>query len=455
MPKKKNALEAINDAVEVAGEERRRLAETIVRETMEQAPDEPGELTVDTASRLLHELRVHQIELEMQNNELRRSQQGLEKSRTLFFELYNLAPVGYVTLNEKGMIVGANFTFAAMVDATMSTILAKPFSQFVCHDDQDIYYCWEKNLRKKNAPHTCELRLEKKDGTQFWIHMVANLTRDADGKVVIRVVVSDISELKKTEHELAAANRTIEETSKAKSVFLANMSHELRTPLNTIIGFSEVLQDELFGPLNAKQMTFVENILNSGRHLLSLINDILDISKVEAQKMTLELDRINLADICKGTVAAFSEKARKKEVTLSYSFEPTLVDVPIVADGRKIKQILYNLVDNGIKFNHSQGSVSISVQKDSDIAIPAGLKIIVEDTGIGIADEDQEKLFLPFSQLAQSYYDRQTEGTGLGLALTKHLVELHGGRILLQSDPGQGSRFTILLPLNRHEPGNG
>jgi len=267
-------------------------------------------------------------------------------------------------------------------------------------------------------------------------------------------VVSDISDLKKTEHELAAANRTIEETSKAKSIFLANMSHELRTPLNTIIGFSEVLQDELFGPLNAKQMTFVENILNSGRHLLSLINDILDISKVEAQKMTLELDRINLADICKGTVAAFSEKARKKEVTLSYSFDPKLVDAPIVADGRKIKQILYNLVDNGIKFNHPQGSVSISVQKDSDLSIPAVLKIVVEDTGIGIAGEDQAKLFLPFSQLAQSYYDRQTEGTGLGLALTKHLVELHGGRIILQSEPGQGSRFTIVLPLTRDESSN-
>jgi signal transduction histidine kinase len=260
-------------------------------------------------------------------------------------------------------------------------------------------------------------------------------------------VVNDITDSKQAECELAAANLRIEETSKAKSIFLANMSHELRTPLNTIIGFSEVLQDKLFGPLNEKQLTFVENILHSGRHLLSLINDILDISKVEAKKMELEVDQINIADICKGTVAAFSEKARKLQVELSCAIDSNMDGVSVVADGRKIKQILYNLVDNGIKFNRPQGSVTITVQKVSNGLKSSRMSIVVEDTGIGINEEDKGKLFLPFSQLAQSYYDRQTEGTGLGLALTKHLVELHGGAITIQSDPGKGCRFTVVLPM--------
>jgi PAS domain S-box-containing protein len=452
MSQKNIRHEGSSDIAEISGEERRRQAESAATKSTTQTPAELGELATPEASRLLHELRVHQIELEMQNNELRYSQQELEISRALYFELYNLAPIGYLTLNQVGMIVGANFTFAAMMDVTLDMILDKPFTQFVFYDDQDIYYHWEKQLREKTELHTCELRLTKKDGTQFWIRLVANLSRDDKGNKVTRVVVSDISESKKAEHELAAANLTIKETSNAKSIFLANMSHELRTPLNTIIGFSEVMQDELFGPLTGKQKTFVENILNSGRHLLSLINDILDISKVEAQKMELELDHINLADICKGTVAAFSEKARKSEVTLSCLLDPNMQGVSVVADGRKIKQVLYNLVDNGIKFNHPQGAVSISVQKIGEIPDQSALQIVVEDTGIGIANDDQAKLFLPFSQLSQSYYDRQTEGTGLGLALTKHLVELHGGTIVLQSNPGKGSQFTVVLPLDQSKP---
>jgi signal transduction histidine kinase len=227
----------------------------------------------------------------------------------------------------------------------------------------------------------------------------------------------------------------------------------LRTPLNSIIGFSEVLQDKLFGPLNEKQETFIENIAISGRHLLSLINDILDISKVEAKKMDLELSMISLVELCKGTLAAFSEKARKHEISLSIVNGSDMEDVSIVADGRKIKQILYNLVDNGIKFNRPNGSVKISVENASDILKKPAVQIAVEDTGIGISEEDREKLFLPFSQLDQSYYDRQTEGTGLGLALTKHLVELHGGKITLQSEPGSGSRFIVLLPIIQDKQG--
>lgn len=428
----------------------RQQAEELARETSTTDAKKMGQVFPDSAA-LLHELRVHQIELEMQNEELRRSQQGLEASRTRYFELYNLAPVGYLTISEAGLVVGVNLTFATLVGVSIKTLIKQPISQYVFREDQDTYYFWRKQLFATDELQACELRMVKKDGTPFWVRIVANLAPDAEGTMGIRAVVSDISEPKRIEVELATANLKIEEASKAKSNFLANMSHELRTPLNTIIGFSEVLQDKLFGPLNEKQETFLLNIENSGRHLLSLINDILDISKVEASKMDLTLNQINLEELCQGTIAAFSEKARKQQIEVNCMIDSSMDGVPVVADSRKIKQILYNLIDNGIKFNRPNGSVAIQVQKVSDSIKPAAMQITVEDTGIGIADEDQPKLFLPFSQLTQSYYDKQTEGTGLGLALTKHLIELHGGTIALRSKPGQGCCFTVLLPLDQEK----
>jgi len=425
----------------------RRRAEEIAKGNEMQAALQLPDFPLEDAASILHELRVHQIELEMQNEELLRSHQELEASRARYFELYNFAPVGYLTIGDKGIISKANLAFATLLAIPLKTLVKHPFTQFVFREDQDVYYFWRKTLMETAEPQVCELRLQQSDGSPIWVRLVANLAKDQQGATEIRSAVSDITEPKKIQEELAIANRKIEEASKAKTVFLANMSHELRTPLNSIIGFSEVLQDKLFGPLNEKQTVFIANILNSGRHLLSLINDILDISKVEASKMELELARINLTELCQGTVAMFSEKARKQQIKLSYAVDASMDNVIVIADGRKIKQILYNLVDNGIKFNLPQGFVAITVQKVSETIAPMAVQIVVEDGGIGIADEDQAKLFLPFSQLAQSYYDKQTEGTGLGLALTKHLVELHGGTITLQGEFGQGCRFIVLLPL--------
>ena len=431
------------------GDELRKLAEIINRENVSNPLEKPVKLSVMETRRLLHELRVHQIELEMQNEELQRVQQGLEASRARYFELYNFAPVGYFTINQRGLMVGVNLTFATLVDMAAGDLSKRSFSQFVFSEDQDRCYLWRKLLFETKTPQVCELRLVKHNGNQCWIRLVANLAQDMEGEPLAFVVANDIDEAKRIEVELASANRKIEETSQAKSNFLANMSHELRTPLNTIIGFSEVMQDQLFGPLNAKQESFVANILHSGRHLLSLINDILDISKVEASKMELTMSDINLEELCQGTLAAFSEKARRHQVELTYVIDPGMEGFSLLADGRKLKQILYNLVDNGIKFNRPKGFVSIKVQKNSAGAKPTAVQIVVEDTGIGIADEDLPKLFLPFSQLTQSYYEKQTDGTGLGLALTKHLVELHGGTIVLRSEVGKGCQFTILLPISQ------
>jgi PAS domain S-box-containing protein len=433
------------------GEPLRLRAEKVDQGNNMQTMEQAQAFHVEDAERMLHELRVHQIELEMQNDELRRSHQDLEDSRVRYRELYDLAPVGYFTISEKGLITNRNLAFATLLGDTAKTLKNRPFAPLVFHEDQDAFYFWQKKIYETELSQVCELRMIKKSGLKIWVRLVANLAKNADGTMELRVALSDISEPKRISLELAEANRKIEDASRAKSVFLANMSHELRTPLNSIIGFSEVLKDKLFGPINAKQAVFVDNILNSGRHLLCLINDILDISKVEASKMVLDVGGINMEELCQGTVAMFSEKAREKQVMVSYLIDSSMKGVAVAADGRKVKQILYNLVDNAIKFNRSQGFVTIRVLMTAESLSTPLMKIVVEDNGVGIAEEDKDKLFLPFSQLAQSYFNKQTEGTGLGLALTKRLVELHGGTITLCSEFGKGSRFIILLPISQKE----
>jgi CheY-like chemotaxis protein len=218
------------------------------------------------------------------------------------------------------------------------------------------------------------------------------------------------------------------------------MSHELRTPLNSVIGFSEVLQDQMFGQINEKQQEYVANILTSGRHLLSLINDILDLSKVESGKMELLLTEFSLREAVDSSLMMLREKALKGGITVCMNLAPE-ADVNIVADERKLKQILFNLVSNAVKFTPESGTIDLTAARDGEF-----IEITVADSGIGIKAEDIPKLFQPFTQL-ESVYTKTIEGTGLGLALNRQLVELHGGRIWVESHIGTGSRFSFTIPL--------
>jgi signal transduction histidine kinase/CheY-like chemotaxis protein len=251
-------------------------------------------------------------------------------------------------------------------------------------------------------------------------------------------------ELQAQQEEIENSNQKLNEVSRSKSDFLANMSHELRTPLNSVIGFSEVLQDQIFGPLNDKQQEYVNNILTSGRHQLALINDILDISKVESGKMELDLTTFSLRETLDSSLTMLKEKALKSNVLLSMELAPE-ADISIVADQRKLKQIIFNLISNAIKFTLEGGSVNVSALRDG-----AFIEFTVADNGIGIRPEDIHKLFKPFTQL-ESVYTKEFEGTGLGLALNRQLVELHGGRIWVDSEFEKGSRFSFTIPLEQTE----
>jgi signal transduction histidine kinase len=239
--------------------------------------------------------------------------------------------------------------------------------------------------------------------------------------------------------EIEEKSRQIEAANRHKSEFLANMSHELRTPLNAIIGFSEVLGEKYFGELNEKQGEYVDDILSSGRHLLSLINEILDLSKVEAGRMELELATFDLPLAIENARTFVRERATKHGINLDVTVDDRLGD--FMGDERKIKQILLNLLSNAVKFTPEGGRIGIDAKQ-----IDGSVQISVSDTGIGIAPEDQARIFEEFRQVS-SDYAHKGEGTGLGLTLAKKFVELHGGKIWVESEVGKGSKFTFTLPL--------
>jgi two-component system CheB/CheR fusion protein len=266
-------------------------------------------------------------------------------------------------------------------------------------------------------------------------------------KRIILLAIEDITErreietgLEKAHEELKALAAELKRTARVKSEFLANMSHELRTPLNSINGFSEVLFDETFGPLNAKQKQYVNNVLTSGKHLLLLINQILDMAKVEAGKMKLTLSAISMKTLLNDISMLVADMVSKKKIEMLLEITPDLPDIE--ADELKVKEIIYNLVSNAVKFTPEGGKIGMRAKK-----IDSEIEVVVWDTGVGIAAENMGKIFEGFFRV-DTPYSRVTEGTGLGLPLSKKLVELHGGNFAVESEGlGKGTLVRFTLPI--------
>ncbi len=249
------------------------------------------------------------------------------------------------------------------------------------------------------------------------------------------------SNLNRMNDELGHLYEALETASRHKSEFLATMSHELRTPLNAIIGFSQVLKEQMYGQLNAKQADYVADVLSSGQHLLNLINDILDLAKVEAGRMELQPGTFALPELLENAASMVRERAVRQGINVAVVTNPSVGLME--GDERKVKQILFNLLSNAVKFTPGGGQVTLAAS-----AANGQVEISVRDTGVGIRVEDQERIFEEFYQVGAS---RTQEGTGLGLALTRRLVELHHGRLSVESEPGVGSTFTVTLPLHQTE----
>lgn len=301
-----------------------------------------------------------------------------------------------------------------------------------------------------------EGKMVRPDGSEVWFYVQAVAETNSDGAVIGYIgTLTDITAHKQAEEKLQQVNERLTLTNaelyratRLKDEFLANMSHELRTPLNAILGMSQGLQDEIMGALNDSQKAAIDSIERSGQHLLALINDILDLAKVESGKLELQLAPVAIAYICKSSLSFVQQQAISKNIQLSIEAPSDLAD--IVVDELRIRQVLINLLSNAVKFTPNGGSVKLTVrQEQSDNKILLCFSVI--DTGIGIAQENISKLFQPFTQI-DSRLNRLHPGTGLGLSLVRRLVQLHQGSIAVTSELGVGSCFTVYLPYRVIEP---
>jgi PAS domain S-box-containing protein len=423
----------------------RKRAEVVLQAATHVVPDSAGALSASDLRHLLHELQVHQVELEMQNDELRATQVKLDATRARYFDLYDLAPVGYCTVNARGAILEANLEAATQLGETRSGLLHKTIQQFIATAKQDVYYLFRHNLLNCSTLQSCELEMVKSDGTPFWAVLAASVSKDAQNKPVFRLMMRDVSErhvadelLQAKNQELVLAQRIAEKANQAKSEFLNNMSHELRSPLNTILGFAQLLEGDT-PALTASQRANVDHIQQAGWYLLDLIDEILGLAYAESGALQLTLVPVALHDVFKECQTMFDLQAFERGIRMQWA--GIAVSVVLHADRARLKQVLVNLLSNAIKYNHERGSVDVRCTKVG----PQRLRVCVRDTGPGLSGEQLAQLFQPFNRL-----DKQpnvNDGTGIGLAICKRLVALMGGTMGADSTLGVGSLFWIELNL--------
>ena len=371
-----------------------------------------------------------------------------------------------MTTDPRGIITDINKQTEALTGCTRDELIGAPFKNYFT--DPARAEAGINRVLNEGKVTNYELTARARDGTLTVVSYNATTFHDRDRRLQgVFASARDVTELKRFEHALQQKNAELEDASRMKSEFLANMSHELRTPLNAIMGFSEVMRDGLIGGMTEQQRGLMGSIFDSGEHLLALINDILDLSKVEAGKMTLDLEPVPLSSLFANSLSINKEKAAARRIVLTLDAADDLGSIR--ADGRKVKQILYNLLSNAVKFTQEGGRVALralrvpraTVGQESGFGtircFPLAangfedfVQISVIDNGLGISPEGLSHLFEPFSQI-ESGLARRFEGTGLGLALVKVLAELHGGTLAVESVAGKGSCFTVWLPLRTPE----
>ncbi|MDP2134889.1 MAG: ATP-binding protein [Sulfuritalea sp.] len=427
--------------------------------------------------RLLHELQVHQIELEMQNESLHQAHIALEKSHDRYFDLYQLAPVGYLTLTAAGQIAEVNLAGAALLKIERSKLLQRRFVSLVVATEQYHRLCLANSANIDGAGYRANLTLQRGDGTVFHAQLEcarSSPMSDASPEVgagasAMRIAMSDITDrtrmeeevrrlnaeleqrirtrtadLESANHALTLAKTQAEAANAAKSAFLANMSHEIRTPMNGILGMTHILQRGDPTPVQARQL---ETISVSAKHLLGVLNNILDLSKIEAGQLTLDSEPLTLDSILANVASILSETARAKGIHLRV--EAGHLPHKLVGDPRRLQQALLNYASNALKFTHD-GSVTLRTITLEESVASVQVRFEVQDTGIGIPPAAMSRIFGAFEQ-ADNSTTRKYGGTGLGLAIARRLAEMMGGSVGVESKVGVGSLFWFVVRLKRGE----
>jgi PAS domain S-box-containing protein len=440
-------------------DELRRIAEARLEARSRASPDHSGPQDLQ---RLLHELQVHQIELEMQNNELYQSRGEVETALTNYTELYDFAPVGYLTLTPDGLIAKINLTGATLLGVARQNLMQKKFTSFVIPAEMSRWSEHLLRMERNEEASSVEFALQRSDGTSFYAQLDCSPTSisidtalDLSPQNVpqeVRFTLTDISARRQAEAERERLNRIVqdknaeleiakfvaEKANLAKSDFLSNMSHELRTPLSAILGFAQLMEIGSPAPTPSQQRS-IEQILKAGWYLLELINEILDLAVIESGKLILSLEPVALAEVlceCQVMIEPLAEK-----YGIGVTFPPTECGFLVNADRTRVKQVVINLLSNAIKYNTEGGSVHVACALNT----PDSLRISISDTGTGLTPEQLAQLFQPFNRLGQT--TSVVEGTGIGLMVSKRLVELMGGTIGVASTVGKGSVFWIELNL--------
>ena len=403
--------------------------------------DDLASLGSDDVQRLLQDLNVHQIELEMQNEELRRTQEALELSRTRYFDLYDLAPVGYITITEQGLIREANLAAATLLGLSRDALTMRPLTGFILPADHEIFLRCRQNVFATGNWQACDLHLRKPGGMPFPAHLDFALAKERDGvSTPCLVTLSDLSERQRAEATRLAEAAQREENQR-KDHFLAMLGHELRNPLAPIRHVAEILR--LAPTQDATRLNQIADILNRQvGHLSRLVDDLLDVSHLCRGKIRLALEPCDLREIVEHAAEQIRPLLEERRQRLALTLP--VLPLPLNGEPVRLTQIVVNLLRNACQFSAAEAVVSLSLKTADGRAV-----LQVCDTGAGIEPSLLSRIFDPFMQSEQTG-ERSRGGLGLGLSLVKGLVELHGGSVEATSPGlGQGSTFTLRLPLSR------